>query len=154
MSEPDEPTPAGPPAAGGESAPTPPPAPEPAAARAPEPPPAAAAQRYPYGSVPYGTDPAQQYPFAPVARAPREPWIHPRRRGPVIAIAAAVALTAFGAGIGVGIAIAPDGHHERRGPIIIRPYDMPDRGPMGQLPRHGHSPGAGVTPSPAPSATS
>jgi hypothetical protein len=80
--------------------------------------------------------------------------VHPRRRGAAAAIAAGVALICFGAGIGVGIAIAPGGGaHHRHGPIIIRPYDMPKRGP-GLGPRYRRSPLPSTSAAPTPSATS
>jgi hypothetical protein len=146
----DEPTAAGGPHRGEQPAPVQPPEPVPPRP-VPEEPAAQAAQPPGYG---YPAAAQQQYPFAPVPRPPREPWVHPRRRGMIAAIGVGAALICFGAGIGVGVAIAPGGDHNHR-PIIMRPYDMPNRGPgMGRLPRRGYPPGPGATRTPAPSSTS
>jgi hypothetical protein len=102
--------------------------------------------------VPYWA--AQQSgPFAPIPRAPREPWVHPRRRGVFAAIATGVALVCFGGGIGVGIAVAPGGGHEH-GRAYLRPYERSGPGGFGQFPRGGQPVRPGTMPTPAPSGTS
>jgi len=97
-------------------------------------------------------------PFAPVARAPRVPWINPSRRRHVAGIAVAIALVFCGAGIGIGIALGDSGSHPgsvriQRGPIPG--FGLPGRGlgPNWNGPgQRGNGNGAPQAPSTSPSA--
>ena len=118
---------------------TPPPATQP-------PPPEPAA----YAAVP---GPA---PFAPVARAPRTPWVNPARRGHVVAAAIVGALVFGGGGVLIGHALT-DGGHDRdgfgrfeRGPGMRGPEFGPRMRRLPGGPRH-NMPNVPSAPSPAPS---
>jgi hypothetical protein len=83
------------------------PQPEPAMAQSPQPTP---------GPYAYAGGP-----FAPVARAPRTPWVNPARRGHVAAVAIVAAVVLGGGGILIGHAIADDDDH--RGVVRYGPVD-------------------------------
>ncbi|HZC53311.1 MAG TPA: hypothetical protein VE441_12550 [Mycobacterium sp.] len=158
MTTPDEPDPSAQPA----SSPAPAQQPEPAAQQ-PEPAQQAAAPA-PATPVPTGQAPAQPPyaqqpdPFAPVARAPKTPWIAPQRKPAVIAIAIAAAVVLLLVGGVSGWAIFDTGNgHPTRNVQFDRPGfgngpRMFPRGPDGNgrrvIPR---IPG---TPTPSPSTTS
>jgi hypothetical protein len=133
---------------------TPPPDDQPTAA-VPEPEPAGPppGQHYPFGPAP------QPYPFAPVYRAPREPWVNPARRAGVAGLAAAALLLAIGRGVLIGWAAFSGGGHEHR--MYQDGYGRMYRAPDGYAPGipghprlHPGKPGGkqpGVSPtSPAP----
>lgn len=96
-------------------------------AAAPAPPPQAFGPHVPYSQTPAYADPA----FAPVARAPRTPWVNPARRTRVAVVSAAVGLALLGGGLVTGFAI---GHHagdhgDRFGNVRMMPGRMlPDQG--------------------------
>jgi hypothetical protein len=92
------------------------------------------------------------YPFAPVARAPRTPWVNPARRGHVIAAAIVGALLFGGAGLLIGHAASD--HGDRHGVVRIGPaggMQGPGFG-HGQHPRRPGAPGPQVPNGPASSA--
>ena len=95
-----------------------------------------------------------QYPFAPVYRAPRTPWVNPARRGHVAAAAIAGALIFGGGGLLVGHAVTGhDDHHARYGVVGIEPGDGmggPGFG-RGQYPRRPNGPRQQRPNVPAPS---
>jgi hypothetical protein len=157
-------TPSNPPQEGTEGAP-PPENPAPAAEAAP---PAAPPPPQDLPPVPAGP-PGQPwpptgypYPFAPVYRAPRTPWITPARRGQVAAAAIVGALVFAGGGLVIGHAVADRGDIQvRHGVVGIEPgrgMDGPGLG-RGQLPRRKmgprqqrpNAPAPAPTPSPSPS---
>ena len=125
----------------------------------PTPPPTATAM------LPPGPGFAEPYahPFAPVARAPRAPWVNPARRGHLAALALVGALLFGGGGVLLGHAMS--NHGDRHGVMRF------ERGPgpgehglrRGQLPRYAPGPqrrgpqGSGAPvprPTPTGSATS
>ena len=62
---------------------------------------------WPYGGQPYD-------PFAPIPRTPRTPWIAPRRKPALLAIATAAAIVLVGLGVLIGVLIG-GGHDRNRG---------------------------------------
>ena len=143
--------------------PTPEPAEPTAPAAEPTAPPTEGAAPHPSTGVsqpyPPGPPPGQPYPFAPVYRAPREPWVNPARRAGVAGLAAAALLLAIGLGVLIGwAAFGGDGHeHRMRDGGYGRMYRAPDGYPP-KIPGHPRmrpgQPGGklpGVTPTaPAP----
>jgi hypothetical protein len=95
-------------------------------------------------------------PFAPVARAPRTPWVNPARRGHVAAVAIVLALV-FGGG---GVLLAHVVTHHGRQNGVVRFQRVPGMGGpgfgRGQLPRRQFPPRRGptATVAPTPSASS
>lgn len=78
-----------------------------------------------YAGYPY-PDPA----FAPVARAPRSPWVNPAKRVPAAIIAGATGLVLLGGGMAVGYAIG--NHSDRDGRfehVRMVPFDRNDLRP-------------------------
>ena len=73
----------------------------------------------PIAQPPAYAQPPMPYPFMPVARPPRAPWVNPAKRLQVGAVALALALVCGAAGIAIGWA-ASDGHGDR-GMRIERP---------------------------------
>lgn len=108
------------------------------------------------GSWPPGYPPPGS-PFAPVARAPRTPWVNPDRRVQVVVAAIVGALVFGGGGVLVGHALTANGHDRdgvgrvRLGPDV-RP---PGFGPGYRVPGPGRQrhnvPNAPTVPNPAPS---
>lgn len=97
------------------------PSPDPAAKPAPEPADATA----PTAAVPPTappTPPAQPYAyphpaFAPVPRAPREPWVNPAKRVPAAIAAGLIAIVLIGGGFAAGFAT---GHHDGDRAVRVR----------------------------------
>jgi hypothetical protein len=95
-------------------------------------------------------------PFAPVARAPRTPWVNPARRGHVAAAVIVGALVFGGGGVLVGHALTGDGHDRdgfgrfERGPGMRGPDFGPHMRPQPGGPRH-NVPNVPSAPSSAPS---
>lgn len=120
----------------------------PPAADAPPPPPPPAV---PPPAAPPG------YPFAPVARPPRVPWVNPERRAHIIAVVGAGALVLLGGGIGIGFAAGDGGHHRGDGyRMEIRPggyYNLVPGRHGGFVPRFPGAPQFPTAPAPTPAPT-
>jgi hypothetical protein len=131
-------SPNNPPEDGAEGVPPQVPAAPTAAAAPPPPAEPPAAQPGPPPGPPWPPD-GYQYPFAPVYRAPRTPWVNPARRGHVVAAAIVGALIFGGGGLAIGHALAShDDHAVRHGVVRIGPDEGIQGGPglgRGQFPR-------------------
>ncbi|MDQ2750362.1 MAG: hypothetical protein M3Y44_12680 [Actinomycetota bacterium] len=96
------------------------------------------------------------YPFAPVARAPRTPWVNPARRGHVAAAALVGALIFGGGGLLIGHAASDHGDRSERHGIIRQDPGQGIKDPgfgRGQRPRRPGlpgPPGPNVPATPAP----
>ena len=109
-----------------------------------------------------GIDPSAGYggPFAPVARQPRAPWIAPKRKAAVTAIALVAAVVLLGLGFLGGSLISGHGNHHRSSAFA----HSSERNGYGQF--HGPQqrgpnartfpgrPSGSATPPPTPSSTS
>lgn len=95
-------------------------------------------------------------PFAPVARAPRTPWVNPDRRVQVVVAAIVGALVFGGGGVLVGHALTSNGHdRDGVGRIQVGPKVRPPGFPGYRVPGPGRQrhnvPNAPTVTKPAPS---
>ena len=88
--------------------------------------------------------PPPGYPFAPIARPPRTPWVNPARRGHVAAAAIVGALVFGAGGLLIGHAVSDHGNsHGERHIVRMGPgegMNVPGYG-RGQYPRRPYGPG-------------
>ena len=138
---------------------------EPTAALPPVAPPNPAAPPYagppPYDPPQYAQPGSAPYPFTPVARAPREPWINPAKRAAVIITSVVAALVLLFVGAVIGHAATR--HHDQ---VNDRGFTRYQPGPFNQNGNRGNGypvpgpqrqnrngPGSVPTPKATPSAT-